>query len=89
MPEAPTKTSVSELLKLARDNNGPTVAQMAQFVGCSVEAKFDPNFWFKCNVKDVRVSWGKINLLVSPEAGSGEAWLSVDRVRQNADKPWG
>ena len=31
-------------------------------------------------VKDVRKVWNRIDLLVAPESGKGEAWVSLERV---------
>lgn len=33
-------------------------------------------------VQDVRQVWGRTDLLVSPVAGSGQIWVSQDRVSQ-------
>lgn len=32
-------------------------------------------------IMDARDSFGRIDVLVSPENGSGEAWVSADRVK--------
>lgn len=38
-----------------------------------------------CIVTDVRKVWDRIDLLVRPESGSGEGWVSLTRVeRTNA-----
>ncbi len=35
-----------------------------------------------CNVVDVRKVWDRIDLLVSPESGSGQGWVSLSRVER-------
>ena len=32
-------------------------------------------------VLDAREAWGRTDLLVTPEAGQGQAWVSADRVK--------
>lgn len=35
-----------------------------------------------CAVRDVRRTWGRIDLYVAPVGGSGSAWVSLDRVER-------
>lgn len=33
----------------------------------------------RCRVMDARSVWGRVDLLVTPEAGDGSQWVSADR----------
>lgn len=41
--------------------------------------KGDP-LTFRVVVKDVRVSFGRVDLLIAPEAGSGSRWVARESV---------
>lgn len=43
----------------------------------------------RCQVKDVRVAFGRFDFLVSPIGGSGEAWVDSSRVQFDVDSDGG
>lgn len=38
-----------------------------------------------CEVLDVRKVWNRIDLLVKPVSGTGDRWISMDRVQRSPD----
>ena len=40
-----------------------------------------------CTVRDVKESYGRPRLLVRPEAGTGEQWVELGRVRIEVSAP--
>lgn len=49
----------------------------------AVELSLSVKVW----IKDVRTSFGRIDALVTPVAGSGEKWVSSDRITRSPVKP--
>lgn len=71
------------------DRNAPTsIKAMAEAVGkdCVVTAwaGFSDTIHFLATVKDVRSVYGRMDYLIVPVGGSGEAWVSADRVALEA-----
>lgn len=36
-----------------------------------------------CKVKDIREVWNRVDVLVTPVNGSGEQWVSMERIIQS------
>ena len=60
-----------------------TVKEMATLVGCEFWMSEGP-FRFRVLVDDVKVSYGNARAYVSPVGGNGWAWVSVDRLEEDA-----
>lgn len=55
------------------------VAKLSQALGTRVLVRFgNVSVW--AVVRDVRKAWSRVDLLVSPESGEGEEWVSMERV---------
>lgn len=60
-------------------NQNATAASLAVFVGCSADLHVDV-LTFRVEIKDARKVYGRTDYLVMPVAGSGEQWVSAERV---------
>lgn len=60
-----------------------SVRELARYIGrpalFSTVEKSDVSFMVK--VKDAREAYGRINLLVVPDKGTGETWVNVESLR--------
>jgi hypothetical protein len=56
-----------------------TVKEASEVIGRTFEVRAG-EFGVLATVQDVKVSFGKIRFQVSPLAGSGSAWIEVDRI---------
>jgi hypothetical protein len=60
-----------------------TALDMIPALGARVLVRCDASreaMQVECTVKNVKNSWGKPRLLVTPVAGSGEQWVELERV---------
>ena len=67
---------------MTRDMN---VLSLSRAIGATVLVTFplaSGSVAFYRTVKDVRKVYNRIDLLVSPESGSGEGWVSLERVER-------
>jgi hypothetical protein len=62
-----------------------TAASLAIFVGCTGQLR-SGDLWVDIRIKDARKVWDRTDFLVTPAAGTGEQWVSADRVN-NLDTP--
>lgn len=53
--------------------------ELAKYIGRKGWLRIE-GFNMAVEVKDVRHVWGRIDVLVSPVAGSGDNWVSLERV---------
>jgi len=61
---------------------------VGQVAGLEVTARPDgPPFYPSIRILGVRQSFGRLDVLVTPLDGEGEAWVSADRVKVRGDKP--
>jgi hypothetical protein len=61
-----------------------TVKDIAEAVGkeCSVTVAVGSAYLvIRATVADARLSYGRLDYLIKPEAGEGEAWVSAERVK--------
>lgn len=56
-----------------------TALDMLPAIGAQVSVRCE-QMQIACTVKNVKNSWGKPRLLVTPVAGSGEQWVEMERV---------
>jgi hypothetical protein len=63
-----------------------TATQMIPAIGAQVEVATDFSVTVSCRVRDVKVAWGNIRLLVEPVAGSGQSWIDLSRLRQSSGR---
>lgn len=56
-----------------------TCNQMLPSVGQTVTAKFE-DLSVSCTVLDVKSSYGRVRMLVSPVSGSGSQWVDAGRL---------
>lgn len=63
-----------------------TATQMIPAVGAIVAVRFEEITVF-CHVVDVKNSWGKIRLQVTPELGNGSQWIELPRVIEVVRQP--
>ena len=57
-----------------------TCLSMLPAVGAWIQVRFE-SLWIECEVVDVKTSWGKPRLWVTPLAGEGCQWVELSRVR--------
>jgi hypothetical protein len=57
-----------------------SLAKYAHYLGCTGTLEALPGCSFAIKVLDVRVSFGRIDVQVTPVAGHGETWVEVSRV---------
>jgi hypothetical protein len=57
-----------------------TAVQMAMAVGQQVYF-VNGSFRFLCTVKDIKMAYGQMRLLISPLAGTGEQWVEFSRLQ--------
>ena len=57
-----------------------TATQMTPAIGAKVWAQFE-DLLVLCTVCDVKTSWGKVRLLITPELGQGSQWVEMARVQ--------
>jgi len=70
----------NRVIKLAtKVKEAQSAKEMVQFMDKQVDIAME-KLIVTCVVKDVRSSWGKVQLLVNPIAGSGEQWVAEERV---------
>jgi len=61
------------------------VRKLSQAIGARVLVSFPlatGSVSVYANVEDVRKVWNRVDLLISPESGSGSGWVSLDRVER-------
>lgn len=56
-----------------------SIMEMASLVGKTGKLKVD-SFLIPVLISDIRKVWQRIDVLVSPVNGSGEQWVSLERV---------
>ena len=56
-----------------------TCLDMQPAIGASVSVRFE-DLTIACTVRNVKNSWGKPRLLVTPVSGSGGQWVELTRV---------
>jgi hypothetical protein len=61
-----------------------TTRQMQPVVGMSGVLRFE-KLDVGVTILDVRQVWGRVDVLVEPCAGSGQQWVSSDRVTLEAE----
>jgi hypothetical protein len=65
-------------------NQNATAASLAVFVGCSADLHTEHTpagaLAFRVTIKDARKVYGRTDYLVTPVSGSGEQWVSAERV---------
>jgi hypothetical protein len=61
-----------------------TASQMLPAIGQTVRAQFE-DLTIDVRVSDVKSSYGRVRLLVSPVSGTGQQWIEVSRLRAAAD----
>lgn len=58
-----------------------TAGNMAVVMGCTATLHSEGyDLTFHVRIKDARRVWDRTDYLVTPVAGSGEKWVSADRV---------
>lgn len=57
-----------------------SVSELVSLIGKEVVLSTD-GLKIKVKIKDARHAFGRTDVLVTPVAGSGEAWVSRDRVK--------
>lgn len=62
-----------------------TVQQLMQHVGTRVLFREQSGLLFEVTVKDARPSYGRVNLLIEPVAGSGERWVAESSITPIAE----
>lgn len=60
-----------------------TAREMLPAIGQSVAVRFE-EILVNCTVRNVKSSYGRTRLLVTPTAGMGEQWVELPRVAQLA-----
>jgi hypothetical protein len=61
-----------------------TCNQMLPAVGQDVMVRFE-DLTIACKVLDVKSSYGRIRLEVSPLSGTGRQWVEVSRIPQSTE----
>jgi hypothetical protein len=61
-----------------------TANELSVAIGRRVLVSAGNGLWFPCEVIDAKSSYGQERILVSPEAGEGKAWVSVEPNRVRA-----
>ena len=61
-----------------------TATQMLPAIGQTVRAQFE-DLTIDTHVLDVKSSYGRVRLLVSPVSGTGQQWIEVSRLRAAPD----
>lgn len=56
-----------------------TAANLAIFVGCTGQLR-SGELWVDITILDARTVWNRTDFLVTPAAGTGQQWVSADRV---------
>lgn len=59
-----------------------TVKEMAGLIGTEVHIWIE-SLGIRCTIIDVKQTWGQVNILIVPVGGSGEKWVSMNRVMNN------
>ena len=59
-----------------------TADELAGFVGRRGTIELN-NMFVMVNVRNARHRYGHVDLLISPDAGSGEQWVEARRVKLN------
>ena len=59
-----------------------TANEMIPAIGQGVTVRFE-DLHIHCTVRDVKSSYGRIRLLVSPVSGNGSQWVEPSRIRAN------
>lgn len=59
-----------------------TCLDMIPAIGARVIVRFE-DIQIECVVSDVKNSWGKPRLLITPVSGNGSQWVEMSRVRMN------
>ena len=60
--------------------------EIAELLDKQASIELLPGVTFRVTIKDGRAAYGRLDVLVTPEAGEGEAWVSADRVRVKGAK---
>lgn len=63
--------------------SNPTYHDMTPAIGQRVSVTFE-QVRVTCQVLNVRTSYGRIDLLVQPESGSGHQWVGISRLNHIA-----
>lgn len=58
-----------------------TVKEMAALIGTEGMYNVSRDMYVRVRVEDVRVSYGDVQLLITPIAGTGEAWVMAGNVK--------
>lgn len=58
-----------------------TAQYMSPAIGQEIFVSME-SLMIPCKVLDVKSSWGKIRLLVTPVRGEGEQWIEVERIKK-------
>ena len=61
-----------------------TAKEMLPAIGQTVRAQFE-DLTIDARVSDVKSSYGRVRLLVSPISGTGKQWIEVSRLRAASD----
>ena len=62
-----------------KKSSTPTAQQMAGLVGSTAKVEVS-GFSVPMEIHDVKIAYGNIRLLVSPQGGEGEAWIDAGRI---------
>ena len=62
-----------------------TATQMLPAIGQTVRAQFE-DLTIDARVSDVKSSYGRVRLLVSPVSGTGKQWIEVSRLRHDGGR---
>lgn len=67
-------------MAFTNSNHAITCNDMIPAIGARVSAKFE-DLRITCTVLNVKSSYGRVRLLVSPMSGTGEQWIEMSRIR--------
>jgi hypothetical protein len=63
-----------------------TLGEYQRFIGVQATIEAMPGCDVAIKVLDVRSSFGRIDVLVTPVSGSGSTWVSINRVNFQAEE---
>ena len=65
-----------------------TTQELQELIGQKGAMKTDafssvrqPALWFEVEILDARANYGRVDVLVTPVAGSGSVWVNAERVK--------
>lgn len=64
-----------------------TAVEMIPAVGQDVYLK-SGSLLVQCKVVDVKNSWGKVRLLITPNLGSGQQWVEMSSIKTSGLPSW-